>query len=105
MRPTIPFSYQHQAICVEKLESGILHDDGKARILHACSNQRLAELVPCVMVGGSEFDTKMARAAEVGAVGVAWGYNSPDLLFAAGASSVATSFSELLVNLGYAEGW
>jgi phosphoglycolate phosphatase len=83
-------------------------DDGPSKpnpaILFAAMREANVGSDSCVMVGDSVFDMKMARAAGVGAVGVAWGYSSPDLLFAAGASSVATSFSELLVNLGYAEG-
>jgi phosphoglycolate phosphatase len=83
-------------------------DDGPSKpnpaILFAAMREANVGSDSCVMVGDSVFDMKMARAAGVGAVGVAWGYSSPDPLFAAGASSVATSFSELLVNLGYAEG-
>lgn len=82
-------------------------DDGPSKpnpaILFAAMRETNIGCESCVMVGDSVFDMKMARAAGVGAVGVSWGYSSADLLFAAGAPSVATSFLELLVNLGYAE--
>ena len=41
-----------------------------------------------VMVGDTTFDMKMALAAGVGALGVAWGYHTPDELREAGAHGV-----------------
>lgn len=41
-----------------------------------------------VMVGDTTFDVEMARAAGVGALGVAWGYHRPETLTAAGAYAV-----------------
>jgi phosphoglycolate phosphatase len=38
---------------------------------------------------------KMARAAKLRALGVAWGYHTPDRLLAAGAHQVANSVREL----------
>jgi phosphoglycolate phosphatase len=48
-----------------------------------------------VMIGDTTFDMEMARAAGVRAIGVAWGYHSPDELIAAGAEAVAASPAEL----------
>jgi len=48
-----------------------------------------------VMIGDTSFDMAMARAAGVRAIGVAWGYHSPDELLAAGAEAVARDASEL----------
>lgn len=52
-----------------------------------------------VVVGDAVFDMQMARGAGAMAIGVAWGYHSPDALHAAGASAIAASFEELLVLL------
>ena len=48
-----------------------------------------------VMIGDTTFDIDMARAANVRAVGVAWGYHEPDELTHAGAESVAQEVAEL----------
>lgn len=42
-----------------------------------------------LMIGDTSYDMAMARAAGVTAVGVAWGYHSPDELVRAGAHRVA----------------
>lgn len=41
-----------------------------------------------VMIGDTSFDMEMARAAGVGALGVAWGYHPPDSLMLAGAHTI-----------------
>ena len=51
------------------------------------------------MVGDTSYDMAMAVAAEVRPLGVAWGYHEPAALRAAGAASVAESFSALLASL------
>ena len=51
------------------------------------------------MVGDTSYDMAMAVAAEVRPLGVAWGYHEPTALRAAGAASVAESFSALLASL------
>jgi phosphoglycolate phosphatase len=48
-----------------------------------------------VMIGDTSFDMAMARAADVRAIGVEWGYHTPDELRAAGAVAVAKTASEL----------
>lgn len=48
-----------------------------------------------VMIGDTTFDIDMARAANVRAVGVAWGYHEPEELLASGASAVAETMAEL----------
>src|SRR5262249_53590469 len=42
-----------------------------------------------LMVGDTTYDIEMARNAQVGAVGVAWGYHPPERLLRAGAHAVA----------------
>ena len=48
-----------------------------------------------VMVGDTVHDMRMAKAAGVGAVGVAWGYHEIDELRAAGADVVIERFDQL----------
>lgn len=43
-----------------------------------------------VMIGDTSFDMEMARAANVRAIGVAWGYHTSDDLMLAGAQAVAS---------------
>lgn len=54
-----------------------------------------AEPALTVMVGDTTFDMEMARAAGVGAVGVAWGNHPPRDLTQAGASVVLENFADL----------
>ena len=49
-----------------------------------------------VMIGDTSFDMVMARDARVRAMGVAWGYHTPDELLEAGAEAIAAD----PVNLG-----
>ncbi len=49
-----------------------------------------------VMIGDTSYDMEMGRAARVRAIGVAWGYHSPDRLMAAGADFVARHPRELV---------
>jgi len=48
-----------------------------------------------VMIGDTSFDMEMARAAGTRAIGVAWGYHTPDELRATGAEAVAKTAAEL----------
>lgn len=48
-----------------------------------------------VMVGDTSFDITMARAAGVRAIGVDWGYHTPQELLSEGAEAVAHSVAEL----------
>jgi phosphoglycolate phosphatase len=48
-----------------------------------------------VMVGDTVHDMRMAKAAGVGAIGVAWGYHERDDLIEAGADVVIDRFDEL----------
>ncbi len=48
-----------------------------------------------VMVGDTTFDIEMAVAADVKAIGVAWGYHEPAELLDAGAIGVAGNMAEL----------
>jgi phosphoglycolate phosphatase len=49
-----------------------------------------------LMIGDTSYDMAMARAAGVTAVGVAWGYHSPDELVRAGAHHVAAHPRDIL---------
>lgn len=48
-----------------------------------------------VMIGDTAYDIEMARAAGVRALGVSWGYHTPDELLAAGAEAVARDAAHL----------
>lgn len=48
-----------------------------------------------IMIGDTSFDIEMARAAGVGAAGVAWGNHKPAELTKAGAHTIANDFNEL----------
>lgn len=48
-----------------------------------------------IMIGDTSYDMAMARNAEVGAIGVGWGYHAVDRLHAAGAHAVAATYDEL----------
>ena len=48
-----------------------------------------------VMIGDTSFDVAMARAADVRAIGVAWGYHDAAELIEAGADAVATRPGDL----------
>ena len=47
------------------------------------------------MIGDTEYDIEMGRAAGYATIGVAWGYHDADRLHAAGASAVIDNFGEL----------
>jgi phosphoglycolate phosphatase len=49
-----------------------------------------------LMVGDTSYDMAMARAAGVGAIGVAWGYHPLSSLVAAGATTILERFENLL---------
>ncbi len=49
-----------------------------------------------LMVGDTSYDMAMARAAGVGAIGVAWGYHPAASLVAAGATTILERFEDLL---------
>src|SRR5690606_20864312 len=48
-----------------------------------------------VMIGDTEYDIQMGRAAGMATIGVAWGYHAPARLSAAGADRLARDFAEL----------
>jgi len=52
-----------------------------------------------VMIGDTTFDMTMARAANVAAVGVAWGYHEAQELDDAGAAAMVGEFGQLLPTL------
>jgi len=49
-----------------------------------------------VMIGDTSFDMAMAMGAEVGAIGVGWGYHATERLIEAGAHAVVTDGAHLL---------
>lgn len=64
-------------------------------MLHLAMRETGADPAETVMIGDTTFDMEMARAANVRAVGVAWGYHEPDELLAAGAERVVQTVAEL----------
>jgi phosphoglycolate phosphatase len=64
-------------------------------MLEAALSDALAEAENAVMIGDTTFDIDMAGAAGVRAIGVDWGYHTPEELIEAGATHVATSPREL----------
>jgi phosphoglycolate phosphatase len=58
-------------------------------MIHAALADAGAEAHLSMMIGDTSYDMAMAKAAGVAAVGVAWGYHTPDELVAAGADFVA----------------
>jgi phosphoglycolate phosphatase len=73
-------------------------------MLRQAMNEGGATPQETVMVGDSTFDMAMARAADVAAIGVSWGYHPPTALMEAGAAVVVESYTELralLVSLGF----
>jgi phosphoglycolate phosphatase len=53
----------------------------------------------CTMIGDTDYDMTMAKAAGARAIGVAWGYHEASELFASGAEAVARNPAELPVLL------
>ena len=64
-------------------------------MLEACLFEAGAQPSDAVMIGDTTFDIHMANAANVRAVGVAWGYHRPEELTQAGAHSVAERVADL----------
>ena len=58
-----------------------------------------------VMVGDTEFDMAMGKAAGFATIGVAWGYHPRARLAAAGADRVIEDFAELDAALTAIRGW
>lgn len=48
-----------------------------------------------VMIGDTSYDMEMARNAQVGALGVSWGYHHDDLLKGAGAHHIVNHYNEV----------
>jgi len=69
-------------------------------MLEAALIEAGADPAQSVMIGDTTFDIDMARAADIRAVGVAWGYHEPSELLAAGAEAVAYSVAELEEMIG-----
>jgi phosphoglycolate phosphatase len=59
-------------------------------MLEAALFEARAMPADAVMIGDTSFDMEMARAANVRAIGVAWGYHTAEDLLATGAQQVAT---------------
>jgi phosphoglycolate phosphatase len=74
-------------------------DDAPSKPHPAMLEQAMAETgsspADTVMIGDSTYDMAMARAAGVTALGVAWGYHTPEALLAAGADRMVASYAEL----------
>ena len=64
-------------------------------MLDAALNDADIDAKDAVMIGDTSFDMLMAGEADVRAIGVAWGYHSPDELHEAGAHEVCATPREL----------
>ncbi len=64
-------------------------------MLHWAMDEAGVRPLDTVMIGDTSFDMAMAKAAKVGALGVVWGYHSPDDLRQAGADRLAGVYAEL----------
>lgn len=64
-------------------------------MLHAAMAEAGTAPARTVMIGDTSFDMAMACAAQVRAIGVAWGYHDSAELLAAGADTVADRVSDL----------
>ena len=58
-------------------------------MLELAMSEAGAQPADTAMIGDTVYDIEMARAAGCRAIGVAWGYHSPEELLAAGAEAVA----------------
>lgn len=65
-------------------------------MLEAAMDECLAQPDQAVMIGDTQYDMEMARAAGVRAIGVDWGYHSAAELIASGAEAVARDPAHLL---------
>ena len=61
----------------------------------AAMDQAGAEPENAVVIGDTVYDMQMACAARTGAIGVSWGYHSPEALRAAGAAVLVDAAAEL----------
>ena len=64
-------------------------------MLEAALFEAAAAAGDAVMIGDTSFDMAMARSAGVRAIGVAWGYHTPEELVDAGAQFVAETPADL----------
>jgi phosphoglycolate phosphatase len=73
------------------------HNRGKPdpQMIRTAMDKAGADAAHTIMIGDTVHDMRMAKAAGVGAIGVAWGYHAPDDLTAAGADVVVGTFSDL----------
>lgn len=73
------------------------HNRGKPdpQMIETAMHQAGAGKSETVMIGDTVHDMRMARAAGVAAIGVAWGYHERDELRKAGADAVIETFDDL----------
>lgn len=68
-------------------------------MIHAAMAECGVGAADTVMVGDTTYDMAMARAADVGALGVAWGYHLRDELIGAGAHAVIDNSEDLATGI------
>jgi phosphoglycolate phosphatase len=73
------------------------HNRGKPdpQMIETAMDKAGAARSETVMIGDTVHDMRMAKAAGVQAIGVAWGYHEVTELIAAGADAIVESFAEL----------
>lgn len=64
-------------------------------MIEQCLADAGAQAADAVMIGDTTFDIDMARNANVRALGVSWGYHTPDELLASGAQAIADDAAHL----------
>ncbi|WP_294191478.1 HAD-IA family hydrolase [uncultured Sphingomonas sp.] len=64
-------------------------------MIHAAMEQAGADPHLTVMIGDTSYDMEMARAADVRAIGVTWGYHDEALLRAGGADVIVRRYADL----------
>ncbi|MBL1241607.1 MAG: HAD-IA family hydrolase [OCS116 cluster bacterium] len=57
------------------------------------------EAAQTIMIGDTSFDMQMAKAANVYAIGVNWGYHSQDIMLSAGADIIVDNFEQLTAQI------
>jgi phosphoglycolate phosphatase len=73
------------------------HNRGKPdpQMIHTATEKAGVPYDLTVMIGDTVHDMRMAKAANVGAIGVAWGYHEPGELHEAGADIIIDRFDDL----------
>ena len=64
-------------------------------MIHTAMRETGVDRKDTIMIGDTTYDIDMARAANVGALGVTWGYHHKDELTDAGAHLIIDEYTEM----------